>query len=97
MGKLALLVFAGGVGYAAGHAHCISKAVDLDQTLSFCPTAEEGVCCTEAEEGVVVERFDAAGTLTAECGDYYKEVSVVISCPAQHCCMTGNSILYIKM
>lgn len=69
-----LLLLLGWVDHAAGHAHCKSKAVDLDQTLSFCPTEEEGVCCTGVEEAAVEERFTSAGTLTDDCANFYKQV-----------------------
>lgn len=72
--RVLLLLLAGWVDYAAGHAHCLTKAVDLEQTLNFCPTEEDGVCCTEAEDAAVEERFNSVGTLTDDCADFYKQV-----------------------
>lgn len=67
-------VLALGVGYAAAHPHCINKATDSDQELTFCPAATDGACCNDLEEAVVEERFKGADTLTSECADYYKQV-----------------------
>ncbi|CAN0428975.1 unnamed protein product [Ascophyllum nodosum] len=68
-----------GVGYfvnAHPHCHYDLREVDSGRDLTFCPMdyAPEGICCTQAEETALEETFNAAGALTAECADYYKQV-----------------------
>ena len=68
-----------GVGYfvyAHPHCHYDQREVDFERDLTFCPMdyAPEGICCTEEEETALEETFNAAGALTVECADYYKQV-----------------------
>lgn len=62
---------------AVGHPLCYidAKPTDLEQVLSFCPAAQDGACCTDQEEAQVQARFEAAGPLTGDCEDLYKQVS----------------------
>lgn len=68
------------------HPHCWidERAVDLDGELDFCSTngdAAYGVCCTDSEEQAVLKKVSSvAGSLTAECGDLYKQVWVRVCC-----------------
>eukprot|EP00903_Cladosiphon_okamuranus_P010391 g9829.t1 len=59
----------------AGHPICFvdDKAPDLEKTLDFCPAPQDGACCTDAEEAEVEARFEAAGPLSDDCADYYKQ------------------------
>lgn len=59
------------------------RPTDMDKTeLIFCPAEQSngddflqfGACCTDMEEGVVSDKFMAAGPLTPECAVLYKEV-----------------------
>ena len=68
-----------GVGYfvyAHPHCHYDQREVDVGRDLTFCSMeyAPEGICCTEEEETALEATFNAAGALTAECADYYKQV-----------------------
>ena len=68
-----------GVGHfvhAHPHCHYDQREVDVGRDLTFCSMeyAPEGICCTEAEEAALEATFNAAGDLTAECADYYKQV-----------------------
>lgn len=65
---------------AAAHPLCYvgAKPTDADQVLTFCPEPQAGACCTEFEEAVVEARFDAAGPLTDDCADLYKQVFCVL-------------------
>ncbi|CAM9644170.1 unnamed protein product, partial [Ascophyllum nodosum] len=62
--------------YAHPHCHYDQREVDVERDLTFCSMdyAPEGICCTEAEETALEETFNAAGDLTTECADYYKQV-----------------------
>ncbi len=54
-----------------------NRPTDYDEVLTFCPAedqAQQGACCTDAEEAVVQARFEAAGTLTDDCAALYKQV-----------------------
>lgn len=51
-----------------------NRPTDYDEVLTFCPEAQQGACCTDAEEAEVQARFEAAGTLTDDCADLYKQV-----------------------
>eukprot|EP00903_Cladosiphon_okamuranus_P010392 g9830.t1 len=59
-----------------GHPICFvdDKSPDLEETLDFCPAAQDGACCTDAEEAIVKARFDAVGPLSNDCADYYMQV-----------------------
>ena len=59
-----------------GHPLCYidSRPTDYDQVLTFCPEAQHGACCTDAEEAEVQARVEAAGTLTDDCADLYTQV-----------------------
>ena len=63
----------------SAHPHCHNdlRGVDAGADLVFCSNdyAPEGICCTEQEEGALEDRFNEAVGLTAECADYYKQVS----------------------
>lgn len=59
------------------------RPTDTDKTeLIFCPAQQFGgddflqfgACCTDIEEGVVSDKFLAAGPLTPECAVLYLEV-----------------------
>ena len=65
---------------AFGHPHCHydQRQVDLTSTLTYCSMdyAADGVCCTAEEEAALEATFNAAGDLTTECADYYKQASI---------------------
>lgn len=65
-----------------GHPICFfdDRPTDADEVLDFCPAAQDGACCNDLEEEIVIARFDAVGALTGDCADLYKQVSVT------HCC-----------
>lgn len=60
----------------AGHPICFigDRAPDLARTLTYCPAARDGACCTDVEEAEVQARVAAAGPLSGDCADLYKEV-----------------------
>lgn len=60
--------------YAHPLCYVDSKPTDFDEVLTFCPEAQSGACCTDLEEAAVEARFDAAGPLTGDCEDLYKQV-----------------------
>lgn len=51
-----------------------SRPTDYDEVLTFCPESQAGACCNDLEEAEILALFDSAGTLTAECQAYYKQV-----------------------
>lgn len=66
----------------AGHPLCLDdQPPNESQVLMFCPEAQDGACCDDAEEGDVEERFeaafDAANSPTDECKALYKQVRVL--------------------
>ena len=62
----------------AAHPLCYvdSRPTDVNEELTFCPEPQAGACCTDIEEAAVEARFDAAGPLTGDCEDLYKQVGV---------------------
>ena len=64
------------VGRVASHPLCFvdDKPTDFDQVLTFCPAAQDGACCTDIEEEKVSAIVSAAGDLSPECYDLYKQV-----------------------
>ncbi|CAM9889122.1 unnamed protein product, partial [Ectocarpus sp. 4 AP-2014] len=50
------------------------RPTDPDEILEFCPEAQSGACCTDAEEALVQLRHEAVGNLTGDCDDLYKQV-----------------------
>lgn len=76
----ALLVaaLAAAASKVTGHPICFidSRAPDLglNSSLVFCPAAQDGACCTDVEEAEVQARFEAAGPLSEDCADLYKQV-----------------------
>lgn len=79
------------VGRVASHPLCYvdDKPTDYDEVLTFCPTAQDGACCTDLEEAQVESAVDTAsaasstGTLSDKCRDLYTQVSLVHS-PENH-------------
>ena len=74
-----IVLLSWGVGYfvyAHPHCHYDQREVDVGRDLTFCSMefAPEGICCTQEEETALEATFNAAGDLTAECADYYKQV-----------------------
>lgn len=61
---------------ASGHPLCYfdDRSTDYNEELTFCPAAQDGACCTDAEELAVEALFDAAGTLSDSCADLHKQV-----------------------
>ncbi|CAN0441744.1 unnamed protein product [Pylaiella littoralis] len=59
-----------------GHPICFfdDRPTDADEVLDFCPAAQDGACCNDLEEEIVIARFDAVGALTGDCADLYKQV-----------------------
>lgn len=53
------------------------RQTDPFEELTFCPEPQDGACCTDEEEAVVQAKFEAAGSLTAECADFYRQVRKV--------------------
>eukprot|EP00903_Cladosiphon_okamuranus_P010393 g9831.t1 len=62
------------VTYAHPLCYVDEKPTDYDEVLTFCPEPQAGACCTDLEEAAVEARFDAAGPLTGDCEDLYKQV-----------------------
>eukprot|EP00903_Cladosiphon_okamuranus_P006180 g6077.t1 len=60
----------------AGHPICWvgTRSPDPLEAYDFCPTPQDGGCCTDAEEAQVQARFEAVGPLSDECAHYYKQV-----------------------
>lgn len=76
-----IILIAGSVGYvvvAHPHCHYDQRAVDPDGKLAFCSIdhAPAGTCCTAGEEADLETTFNAAGSLTTECADYYQQVGI---------------------
>ena len=71
-----LAAFLATASRVAAHPLCYvdSRPTDLDEVLTFCPAPQAGACCTDVEEAAVEARFDAAGPLTGDCEDLYKQV-----------------------
>lgn len=74
-----VVLIACSVGYLVlAHEHCYydEREVDPDGELTYCSMeyVTAGTCCTADEEAALESTFNAAGSLTAECGDYYKQV-----------------------
>lgn len=61
------------------HCHYDERTVDVDGELTYCSMeyAPAGICCTAEEEAVLEVTFNAAGDLTSECADYYKQVGSI--------------------
>lgn len=63
---------------AMAHAHPLcyfdDRPTDFKEVLEFCPEQSEGACCNDMEEADVIATYEAAGPLSDECGDYYKQV-----------------------
>lgn len=76
---LVAVFLATAVRVADGHPLCYvdERPTDYNQVLNFCPEAQAGACCTDLEEAEVEARFDAAGPLTGDCEDLYKQVCVL--------------------
>lgn len=74
------------IGSTAGHPLCFvdDRSTDYDQVLTFCPAAQDGACCTDAEELAVKALFEDAGTLSDFCADLYKQVRAT---PVLHTCV----------
>lgn len=76
-----VILIAGSVGYvvvAHPHCHYDERDVDPDGKLVYCSIdyAPAGTCCTAEEEADLKATFDAAGSLTTECADYYKQAGI---------------------
>lgn len=65
-----------------GHPLCWigDRPTDYEEVLEFCPEQPEGACCTDDEELGVQALFEAAGAITGECADLYKEVQLLVQC-----------------
>lgn len=76
MARTVGLLLAYGLGWAAAHPLCFfnDRPTDFHHKLSFCPPAQDGACCTDAEEAKVRDLYDDAGTLSPECGEMYMQV-----------------------
>ena len=75
-----LIASSSAVFTAHSHQHCHydQREVDLTSVLTYCSMdyAADGVCCTTEEEAALEATFNAAGDLTTECADYYKQVGI---------------------
>ncbi|CAM9680684.1 unnamed protein product [Pylaiella littoralis] len=73
---VALAAILAAASKVVGHPICFvdSKPPDVERSLTFCPEAQDGACCTELEELEVEIRYDAVGPLTGNCADLYLEV-----------------------
>ncbi|CAN0382047.1 unnamed protein product [Pylaiella littoralis] len=73
---VALAALLAAASKVAGHPICFvdDKPPDVERSLTFCPEAQDGACCTELEELEVEIRFDAVGPLTGDCADLYLQV-----------------------
>lgn len=79
MSRAFVVLIACSLGYvviAHPHCHYDLRAVDPDGQLTFCSMdyAPAGTCCTAGEEAALESTLKAAGSLTAECADYYQQV-----------------------
>ena len=74
------------VGRVASHPLCYvdDKPTDLEGVLLFCPQAQDGACCTDIEEESVELIVEAAGPLTPDCYDLYKQVGFFTLCFRSH-------------
>lgn len=77
MRGLGALTLLGALHVSSSHPLCYidDRPTDYDEVLTFCPAAQAGACCTDAEEAAVATRFEAVGALTADCGDLYLQAS----------------------
>lgn len=80
--KSIAVLIACSVGYlvlAHEHCHFDEREVDPDGVLTYCSMdfVTSGTCCNAEEEAALEATFNAAGSLTAECADYYKQVSSI--------------------
>lgn len=75
-GTRLLGVMASVLYHVAAHPLCYfdNRPTDPDMTLTFCPAQKDGACCNDVEEAAIRKIFDAEGSLTGSCADYYKEV-----------------------
>lgn len=82
VGVFAAVLFATSVAVVSGHPLCYfdDRPTDYTEVLTFCPAAEEGACCNDAEEVLVEAQFNAMGNLTGDCIDLYTEVSRCEAC-----------------
>lgn len=66
----------------AAHPLCYydDRPTDPDMVMIFCPPQEEGACCNEAEEMAAITLYNEASatTLTDECAELYRQVSMEI-------------------
>lgn len=74
----ALLASAGRV---TSHPLCFvdDRPTDTGRQHTFCPAAQDGACCTAAEEAEIQLRFEGAGALSDDCADLYKQVGGPLS------------------
>lgn len=68
------------IGSTAGHPLCFidDRSTDYNQVLTFCPAAQDGACCTDAEESAVKALYEDAGSLSDPCADLYKQVRLCV-------------------
>lgn len=61
------------------HCYCDERGVDPNGELTFCSMeyVTAGTCCNAEEEAALEAAFNAAGSLTADCADYYKQVGSI--------------------
>lgn len=50
------------------------RSTDYSEVLTFCPEQQSGACCNDDEEAAVEALFQAAGTLSTSCSEYYQQV-----------------------
>lgn len=55
------------------------RPTDTERQHTFCPAAQDGACCTAAEEAEIQLRFEGAGALSDDCADLYKQVGGAVS------------------
>lgn len=97
-GFLACLV----MGRVCAHPLCFfnDRPTDVDRQLEFCPPAQDGACCTEAEESAIQEKWnDIDFGENDECAELYKEVGVALSGkarpPGSPVCYRGPHIVLL--
>ncbi|CAM9548065.1 unnamed protein product [Ectocarpus sp. 6 AP-2014] len=74
--SIAIMLLGALITLCASHPLCYvdDRPTDPDEILEFCPEAQSGACCTDAEEALVQLRHEAVGNLTGDCDDLYKQV-----------------------
>lgn len=73
-----LAAFLASASKVTGHPLCWDATpTDLNQELTYCPEQPSGACCTAQDEADLQDVVAAAGDISTECEELYKEVSRV--------------------